>query len=178
MQHTERMRYRLTLRHALAALAASFAFVFAAPISASAHDNFSFDGFSFDHDEDLLEDLVALDADDIDELRDEMREAQSDIKDAINDIREAREDVRDAPGGGAIMKVALSSASVIVSASTKSAFKEARRALERAEADLSDQRSALGEAEFAETTMAIEAIRDGIAGLEVALGELLAEMRA
>ncbi len=167
------------MRSLILAGAAVFTFAAAAPTAAIAHDSaISFDGFSFDDDKDLLEQLIELDADDIDELREEMAEAREEIADAILEIEEAREEARGAPGGGAIINVALNTASAVVTRTTNKAFKEVEKELARAERELADARETVGEAEFAETTMAISVIREEIEEIKVSLSELTAAMKA
>ncbi len=159
--------------------AAIFAVAIAAPTTAAAYDaNVSFDGFSLNEDEDLLEQLIALDADDIEELREEMAEARAEIRDAIAEIEEARQEVQSAPGGAAIMKVALTTASAVVKTTTSRAFKKVKRALARAEDELADMRESVGEAEFAETTLAIDVIREELAAIQASLTELTDAMKA
>ena len=51
-------------------------------------NDISIGGVEFDDDEDLLTQLIELDADDIDELREEFAEAREDIADAVLDIEE------------------------------------------------------------------------------------------
>ncbi len=166
--------------HGLAiAGAAIFAITMAAPTTAAAYDaNISFDGFSFNDDEDLLEQLIALDVDDIEELREEMAEARADITDAIAEIEEAREEVKSAPGGAVIMKVALTTASAVIKTKTSRMFKKVTRELARVERELADKRESVGEAEFAETTLAIDVIREELAAIQASLIELTEAMKA
>jgi|GEM_PF-1893299 len=179
MLTTTQKTIRNPMRSLILAGAAVFAFGAAAPTAAIAHDTtLSFDGFSFDKDEDLLEQLIELDTDDIDELREEMAEARAEIADAILEIEEAREEARSAPGGGAIIKVALNTASAVVTRTTNKAFKEVEKELARAERELADARQSVGEAEFAETTLAISVIREEIEEIKVSLSELTAAMKA
>ncbi|NOX82242.1 MAG: hypothetical protein GXP06_04500 [Alphaproteobacteria bacterium] len=167
------------LRSLAIAGAAAFTVAIAAPTTALAHDaNISFDGFSFNDDEDLLEQLIALDADDIEELREEMADARVDIRDAIAEIEEAREEVKSAPGGAVIMKVALTTASAVVETTTSRAFKKVKRELARVERELADTRESVGEAEFAETTLAIDMIREELAAIQTSLAELTDAMKA
>jgi chromosome segregation ATPase len=167
------------LRSLAIAGAAIFAITMAAPTTAAAYDtNISFDGFSFNDDEDLLEQLIALDADDIEELREDMAEARADIRDAIADIEEAREEVRSAPGGAVIMKVALTTASAVVTKATGRAFRKVNHELDRAQRELADTRESVGEAEFTETTLAISVIREEIEAIKSTLSELTTAMKA
>ncbi|VAV98894.1 hypothetical protein MNBD_ALPHA05-267 [hydrothermal vent metagenome] len=167
------------LRSLAIAGAAAFTVAIAAPTAAVAYDtNISFDGFSFNDDEDLLEQLIALDADDIEELREDMAEARADITDAIAEIEEAREEVKSAPGGAVIMKVALTTASAVVNTTTTRMFKKVTRELARVERELADKRESVGEAEFAETTLAIDVIREELAAIQASLIELTEAMKA
>ncbi len=159
--------------------AAAFAFAIAAPTTAAAYDaNISFDGFSLNDDEDLLEQLIELDADDIAELREEMAEARAEIRDAVAEIEEAREEVKSAPGGAVIMKVALKTASTVVTTTANRVFKKVARELDRVERELADTRESVGEAEFAETTLLISVIREEMEEIKAALVELTDAMRA
>ena len=128
-------------------------------------------------DDDFLQDLIDLDADDIADLRDEFADAREEVLDAIQDIEEAREDVKGVPGGGVILKIAFGVASKTVSAATSEAFDEVRDALSEAEDELQDKREEVGEDEYDETSKAISVIRAGIADIEGALAELTAAMR-
>ncbi len=156
----------------------AFTIAIAAPTAAVAYDtNISFGGFSFNNDEDMIEQLIALDADDIDQLREEMAEARADIRDAIAEIKDAREEVKSAPGGAVIMKVALTTASAIIKRKTRRMFKKVTRELARAEGELADRRESVGEAEFAETTLAIDVIREELAAIQASLIELTEAMK-
>ncbi len=166
-------------RNLLLASAAVFAVSAAAPTTAVAHDrDFSFNGFSFDDDDDLLEQLIELDGDDIDELREEMAEAREEIAEAILEIEEARLEASAAPGGAIIVNAALSAASTVVSITTNKAFREVLQELDSAEQELMASREAVGEAEFIETHLAIIVIREEIASIKDALSELTSAMRA
>ena len=168
-----------TFRSIMLAGVAAFTISAAAPTAALAHDaDVSFNGFSFDGDEDLLRQLIELDASDIAELREEMAEAREEIAEAVLEIAEAREEASAAPGGAAIVNVALSAASIAVTQTTNKAFKDAEKHLARAERELDDARQSVGEAEFAETTMAIRVIREEIAEIKIALSELTNAMKA
>ncbi len=167
------------LRDLIIASTAAFTVAIAAPTTAVAYDaNISFDGFSLNDDEDLLEQLIALDADDIEDLREEMAEARAEIRDAIAEIEQAREEVKSAPGSAVIMKVALTTASAVVKTTTSRAFKKVKHELARAEGELADTRESVGEAEFAETTLAIGVIREELAAIQISLTELTEAMKA
>jgi len=158
---------------------AVFAFTAAAPMTANAHGrDISINGLDFGDDEDLLEQLIELDADGIQEIREEMADAREEIADAILEIEDAREEVREAPGGAVIMKIALGTASTVVTKATGKVFKEVKADLNDAASELEETRNAVGEAEYAETTLAISVLREEIAELEVALSELTDAMRA
>ena len=160
----------------LAAIA-SFAVV-TAPMSAHAHDrHISINGIDFG-DDDLLEQLIELDDRDIDEIREEMADARDEIADAIVEIREAREEAKAAPGGAVIMKVALGTASVVVTRTTKKAFGKIRADLNDASKELETVKSDVGSEEYAETKRAIRVIRSELSQLEKSLEKLTAAMRS
>ena len=159
----------------LAAMA-SFAIV-TAPMSAHAHDrHISINGIDFG-DDDLLEQLIDLDASDIDEIQEEMADARDEIAEAIIEIQEAREEVKAAPGGAVIMKVALGTASVVVTRTTKKAFGKIRSDLNEASDELETVKSDVGNEEYTETKRAISVIRSELSELEVSLEKLTAAMR-
>lgn len=159
--------------------AAVFAVSVAAPGAANAHgDNISFNGLNFGDDEDLLDQLIELDADDIDEIRDEMADAREDIAEAILEIEDAREEAREAPGGAVIMKIALGTASKVVTKATDRVFEEITDDLNDAASELETVKVELGDAEYNETKLAITVIREELAQLEAALDELTDAMRA
>ncbi|MEL7486574.1 MAG: hypothetical protein AAGJ87_05060 [Pseudomonadota bacterium] len=169
---------KLTLkRGAIGVAALSLAALSTATAPAFAHDDKTvvINGVSFS-DDDFLQDLIDLDAEDIAELREEFADAKYDVLDAIEDIEEAREDVKGVPGGGMILKVAFGVASKTVSATTGEAFDEVRAALTDAEKELKTKRAEIGEAEFAETSEAIGFIRAGIGEVEIAIAQLTAAM--
>lgn len=158
--------------------AAAFAVCAAAPTAALAGDrSISINGWDFD-DEDLLERLIEMDADDIADLREEMAEAREEIADAILEIEDARKEARSAPGGEAIIKIALDAAEAVVSETTRAAFAEVRRELDRAARELSDIRGEISAEEFAETREAIAVIREELSSIEAALADLSAAMKA
>lgn len=160
-------------------IAGAAAFALAIPATANAGSmNVSFDGLDFDDDEDVLEQLIELDADDIDEIREEMADARQDIAEAIIEIEEARLEASDVPGGGAIVSAALKTASVIVSKAANEAFDEVEEELDDAERELDAVKSDLADGEYAETTMAIGVIREEIASMREALSDLVSAMRA
>ena len=133
--------------------------------------------FEFDDHEDLLEQLIELDADGIDDLQDDLVEARNDISEAIADVEEARAEVAAEKGfAGIIARIAFGFASNTVSSATEFAFDEIRSELDLAEGALGDQRSSVGESEFKETTGAINMIRYELSEIEAALNELLAAL--
>ena len=127
--------------------------------------------------EDLLDDLIALDADDIADMRADFAEAQEDIIDAIGDIEEAREDVRGVPGGRFVLKIAFAAARESVTEATDEAFSEVRANLVVAEKDLEAAKDEVGQGEYSETTEAIAVIRDGMDDIQASLAELTAAMK-
>ena len=153
---------------ALVALTAAALF----PSNASAHS------YNFGDSEELLEDLIEMDADDIRDLREDLIDARADVADAIEDIEEAKEEVKEVPMGAFIANIAFRTASATVSASTNIAFNKVRKELKKAEAELTDRREELGEAEFTETKGAIKMIREEITELEYALDDLQRALKA
>ncbi|MFQ5563907.1 MAG: hypothetical protein ACE5FO_10110 [Parvularculaceae bacterium] len=168
-----------TIGGLIVASAAFLAVSAGAPATAAAHDlTISALDIEFGDSEDLLEQLIELDADDIQELREEMAEALEEIDDAMDEIEDAREEAKSAPGGGAILKVAFGAASVAITESVDKAFEKVRSELDTAEGRLSEMKSTLGPEEFAETQEAIGVIRAGLADIEAALDELVAALNA
>lgn len=151
--------------------AALLAMLVATPASAR---TISFNGFSFTDKEPLIEQLIELDADDIEDLRAEFAEARADIADAVRDIEDARRDVEGI--GEAALRGALKVAARAVEKAADKAFAEALSEIDRAERDLAD--ADVDGAERAETQRAIDMLREEIAGLEAALADLAAAMRA
>ena len=127
-------------------------------------------------DEDLLEELIELDAEGIDELREEFADAREDIADAIADIEEAREDVKDAPGAKMVLKVAFASARVVSSAAINEALREVRSAIDDAEVEL--KTADVSDEERVETQGAIDMLRTELDSLEASLDELVDALRA
>lgn len=169
-----------TTKGILIAGAAAIGLAFAAP-AATAHDgmNISLDSLELKFgDEDFLESLIAMDADDIAEIRSEMAEARAEIRDAIKEVADARREAAESPETKDVILVALSTGAAAVEETTKGVFEKVRSELNRAEGELADKRDEVGPAEFAETNEAISTIRSELAEVEVALGELLAAMRS
>lgn len=166
------------LKLTIASIATGVFALFAAPASAGLNFNsVSIGDLNFDDDREFFEQLVDLDADEIAEIREEMADARAEIADAIAEIADAREEVRSTPGAGAVLRTALGAASAIVEHAVKEAFDEVEAELVVAEGRLEDERSALGEDEYAETKQAIDVIRTEIASLDVAIDELIDAMR-
>ncbi len=155
---------------ALAALAALTVAAFL-PTDASAGR------YHIDDPDDLVEELINMDANDIADLRDDLIDARADIREAIEEVADAKEDVKEAPGGEAISRVAFRVASAAVSRATGAALAEARDTLDDAELILAERRSDIGDAEFAETQGAIDMIRTELGEIESVLDELLAALR-
>jgi predicted nucleic acid-binding Zn-ribbon protein len=127
-------------------------------------------------DGDLLQDLIDMDAADIEEMRGEFAEARADIKEAIGDIEEAREDVKGVPGGGVILKIAFATARSSASVAIDEALADAREEITRAERDL--KTADVSADEKAETQAAITTLREELDSLQVALEELIEALRA
>lgn len=157
-----------------AASAAALTFAAFTPLSgASAHDIH----LHLDDHEELLEQLIELDAEGIEDLRDDFAEAREDIADAIVDIQEAKEDVKEAPIGGMVANIAFRTASATVTKAAKSAFKKVHKELNQAETELDERRADVGEAEYVETSGAIAMIREELKGVEEALSELTSALK-
>lgn len=165
----------------LLAAAAAFGLSFAAPTYAGGFSDISIDLGSVDldlgDDEDFLEGLIAMDADDIKDLRMEMAEAREDIRDAISDVREARREAMQAPNSAGFVNAAFIAAGAAVEASTGGVFNQVYAALDRAEATLNDGKADVGAAEAKETRYAIKVMREELAGVEAALDDLLTAMK-
>ena len=129
--------------------------------------------FDFDDHEDLLEQLIELDAEDINDLRDDFADARADIAEAVVDVEEARAEIESENGlGRAIAKIAFGFASTTVDVSVNAAFGKLQTELDLAEKELGVRRTDLGEAEFKETQGAITMIRTEISAIESALEDL------
>ncbi|MEQ1929152.1 MAG: hypothetical protein ABL957_01290 [Parvularculaceae bacterium] len=126
-------------------------------------------------DGDLLEKLIALDAEGIAEMRADMAEALIDIDDAIGDIKEAREEINEEAGlARFIVKVAFATARSTAKAAISEAMEDARREVDEAEADL--RTAGVSADERVETQGAIDGLRTDLAALEKALARLMAEL--
>lgn len=127
-------------------------------------------------DGDLLQDLIEMDAADIEEMRNDFAEARADIKEAIGDIDEARDEVKGVPGGGVILKIAFATARSSASIAIDEALAEARKEIARAERDL--KTADISAEERAETGLAISTLREELDTLQVALEDLIEALRA
>ncbi len=125
----------------------------------------------------LLDDLIALDADDIEDMRADFAEAQEEILDAIGDIEEAREDVKGVPGGQFVLKIAFAAARKSVTEATDEAFGEVRERLDAAEEELNATKDDVGASEYAETSEAIAVIRTGMNDVQASLSTLADAMK-
>lgn len=124
----------------------------------------------------LLEQLIEMDAADIEDMRAEFAEARADIREAIADIDEARSDVKGVPGGGVILKIAFATARTSVSVAVDEALGEARREIDRAASDL--RKMDVSADERAETEGAILTLREELDQLQDALEELMDALKA
>jgi len=158
-----------TIRKSVIAGAAALSLGVLAPLGGASAHSFH---LSFDDHEDLLEQLIELDADGIEDLRDELVEARAEIGEAIYEIEEAKEDVKGVPFGGMIARIAFRAASATVSGASETALDEVRSEMAKAERELDNRRSELGEAEYAETQSAFVMLYEEMAELEAALNEL------
>ncbi len=127
-------------------------------------------------DGELLEQLIAMDAGDIADMRDEFAEARAEIKEAVADIAEARSDVKGVPGGGVILKIAFATARSSVSVAVDEALGEARREIDRAARALKTMDVSADER--VETEGAILTLREELDLLEAALEELMDALSA
>lgn len=159
------------------AVAASAGLAFAAPAMAGDFTNISINGLDFD-DEDFLQQLIDMDADDIADLRSEMADARAEIRDAISEIEDARAEVEDNPEAKPMFIAAMEVASSTVTSTTKSVFDKVRAGLDQAETDLNSGSVEVSDEELTETRQAIAALREELSGIEAAVGELVAAMKA
>lgn len=128
-------------------------------------------------DGDLLEKLIALDAQGIAEMRAEIAEARAEIAEAVRDIEEAKKEIDEAPAGArVVVRIAFAAAREATEAAVKEALAEARDEIDDAERRLKS--ADVSEAERAETQGAIDALREDLAGLELSLNDLLAALRS
>ena len=127
-------------------------------------------------DGELLEQLIAMEADDIADMRAEFADARAEIKEAIAEVSEARSEVKGVPGGGVILKIAFAAARSSVSVAIDEAMRDARREIDRAARDLKSMD--VSAEERAETEGAIVTLREELDLLEVALEELMDALRA
>lgn len=156
--------------------AAALGLAFAAPAAiASDFVDISFDGLDFGE-EDFLQKLIEMDADDIADMRAEMADARAEILDAISEIQEARAEAEANPETRTVIEAALAAASAAVTSTTNSAFEKVRAELDEAEIELAT--TDVSEEEKTETQGAIAAVREELAGIEAAVGELVAAMKA
>ncbi len=160
--------------------ASAAAFMAFAPVSAHAASvDVEISDFDFDFDsEDLFEELVALNANDIATLQGDFEDARYEILDAIDEVHEAREEIRSVPFIGIFVRAVFRTAGSASLAATQSAFDGVESRLDDAENKLFEEADRLGPDETAETGEAISVIREGILGLQDALGELLSAMSA
>ncbi len=164
---------------ALIAGAAALAFTLAPAANASEFGDISIEDFNLNlGDEDLLDGLIAMDADEIAELRAELAEARVEIAGAIQEIEDARAEAAKSKEAAAILAVALSEASKSVEETVAEAFDEARQELNRAEGELIDMKPSISSAEFEETSALIAYLRSELVEIETALGDLVAAMKA
>ena len=165
-----------------AAGAAAFALFAIAPAPALAGDlsNLSVEFNDLDLDinkENFLQQLIEMDADDIAELRADLADARKDVLDAIAEVKEARLEARKDPQTAGFIDIAFAAASVSVENSTYGVFNDIYDMIDSAEADLKAGKADVGAAERRETQEAITVLREGLDGVQDALGELLAAMK-
>lgn len=151
----------------------------AAPAAYAWHgDDVSIGDITFHDDEDLFEQLVALDPDDVDEIREELTEARAEIRDAIEEIEHAKAEIEGNSAGKTALRAALKIAAGVASRAADRAFERAHDEIKEAEARLEGAEESLGAAEYEETSMAISVISEELAMLEAAVEELFDAMRA
>jgi len=141
-----------------------------APLGAANAHSFN---LNIDDHEDLLEQLIELDAEGIEDLREELVDARAEIADAVVEIEEAKEEVKGIPFAGMVANIAFRVASVTVSKATESALDEVRTEMTKAERELDNRRTDLGEAEYAETQGAFAMVREELVHIEDALDDLM-----
>lgn len=158
-----------------AAITAGACLVAAAPAQARDVD-IEFDRhIILDGDEDLLEQLIALDAEGIADMHADMAEALGDIDEAIEEIREARDEINEEAGfARVIVKVAFATARATAKTAINEAMKDAREEVDEAEAKL--KTADVSADERVETQGAIDGLRGDLKELEAALQRLLAEL--
>ncbi|MEZ5895664.1 MAG: hypothetical protein R3C51_04620 [Parvularculaceae bacterium] len=127
-------------------------------------------------DEDLLEKLIALDAEGIEDLRAEIAEAKQDIADAMDDIDEVRAEAGEAPGGRLVLRIAFAVARGVTESAVEEALSEVRAELDDAERKLPTMD--ISDDEKVETQYAIDMLRSELDGLEDSLDDLVNAMRA
>lgn len=162
-----------TVRLAACALAGAFLVSTAAVAGEKGGREFE---INFGKDGNFLEQLIEMDAADIEEMRAEFAEARADIKEAIGDIDDARADVKGVPGGGVILKIAFATARSSASLAIDEALADARNEVSKAECELKTADVSAGERE--ETEAAIAALREELDSLQAALEELIEALRA
>lgn len=164
---------RAAFRNFLLAAAATIALIVAALVPTPADAG----RLHIDNADELLDELIEMDAGDIEDLQADLVEARADIEEAVSDIAEAKEDVRESAMGAAIANVAFNVAQVAVDRATGMAVNKARKALNEAEVLLNARRDSLGEAEYQETRGAISMIRNELTDIESALEALAKALR-
>ena len=146
---------------------------------AVAHDTsdpLSFAGFDFTNPDRILDKLIELDQDDIKALETDLSDASTDILDAIDDIEDAREELRDLPGAGIFFSIAVGVAKQSVSFASEEALTRAEDVLVNVEGLLTERRNDVGEAEFVETSGAIDVLRVGLTDFRYAIDALIEAM--
>lgn len=153
-----------------AALAAAVGLVASAPANASPGEIIDI----IVGEGDLLDKLIALDADGIADMRDRIAEARIEIERAADDVRRAREDARSGRGNRfvalALSAVASEMDSVVA------------RAIDSAYAEIDDAERRLADADVSaderdETQGAIDGLRADLGDIEEALARLMDELR-
>ncbi|WP_425410868.1 hypothetical protein [Hyphococcus sp.] len=129
-------------------------------------------------DEDFLQALIEMDADDIAEMSKEFADARDDIRDAITEIADARAEAEKSDQASSILAVALSEAGNSVSETAESAFAQVRAELNRAQEELTGMRSSISPEEYSETQEVISFLRAELSAFEDALGDLIAALNA
>ena len=126
-------------------------------------------------DGDLLDQLIALDAKGIDDMRADFADARREIDDAIDDIEDARRDVRGVPGGRLIIRIAFATAAEATNEAAGAAMDDAFAEVDLAEDQLHGME--ISREERLETQHAIDTLREELGLLDESLGRLSEALR-
>lgn len=127
-------------------------------------------------DGELLDNLVALDAEDIVKMRKEMSDARAEIKGAMDDIDDARAELAGVPGGDLVLSVALNAARGAAESVVSDVMTKVRTEISVAESEL--EKTDYSAQEKEETRTAIAALREEMTALELTLAEFVAALKS